>query len=181
MQYLISDTLVKQDWETWEYEPRLCSSWDTEDSLILKADAAGKYGDAVRGVGRTEPVQVIYGKVSEDGGDYIVRALTAGNPLGEVGAELHVAGADVERVERGTVFTFHLRDGITWHDGEPCNADDLYFTWECYQNPHVDCDETRSGYSKLVDAEELDPLTIRFFYANQFFGALATVGEMPIL
>jgi peptide/nickel transport system substrate-binding protein len=30
----------------------------------------------------------------------------------------------------GLQITFHLRDGVTWHDGEPFTSDDVKFTWE---------------------------------------------------
>ena len=26
------------------------------------------------------------------------------------------------------VWTFHLRDGVTWHDGKPFTADDVVYT-----------------------------------------------------
>ena len=36
----------------------------------------------------------------------------------------------------GLEFTFTVRDGITWHDGEPLTADDVAFTYEFYvENP----------------------------------------------
>lgn len=34
--------------------------------------------------------------------------------------------------EDGTVYTLTLRDGITWHDGEPLTAEDVRFTFEYY-------------------------------------------------
>jgi len=34
----------------------------------------------------------------------------------------------------GTVWTFHLRPGITFHDGEPLTASDIVFTYNLYQN-----------------------------------------------
>src|SRR5690606_5732880 len=30
----------------------------------------------------------------------------------------------------GTVYTFHLREGVTWHDGTPFTAADVVFTYE---------------------------------------------------
>ena len=32
--------------------------------------------------------------------------------------------------EDGTVYTFNLRDGVTWSDGEPFTADDVVFTYD---------------------------------------------------
>jgi ABC-type transport system substrate-binding protein len=35
----------------------------------------------------------------------------------------------------GLTWTFHLRQGVTWHDGEPFTADDVKFTIELCYNP----------------------------------------------
>ncbi len=40
-----------------------------------------------------------------------------------------------ESNQDGTVWTFHLREGVKWHDGEPFTADDVKFTFELFWNP----------------------------------------------
>ncbi len=37
--------------------------------------------------------------------------------------------------EDGTVYTFHLRQNVTWHDGEPFTADDVVFTLSSLASP----------------------------------------------
>lgn len=37
----------------------------------------------------------------------------------------------------GTVYTFHLRDGLTWSDGEPITAQDIEYSWKRVMNPEV--------------------------------------------
>ena len=177
--YATNETLLHQDWEYWTMTPRLCSSYDTEDTLILAEGAGDEYGDAVLSIDRgAEPRRVLYGEVSETDTGYRIRPLSKGSRLA---AELDVAKEDVVSLERGSVFTFHLRPEITWHDGHAFDAGDLYFTWECYWNAEVDCDETRSLYGKLLHCEIVDDHTVRFFYKDQFYGALESVGEMPVL
>ncbi len=39
--------------------------------------------------------------------------------------------------EDGTVFTFQLRDDVTWHDGEPFTAEDVVFTFERILTPDM--------------------------------------------
>ena len=34
-------------------------------------------------------------------------------------------------------YTFHIRDGIKWHDGEPFTADDVKFTIEAVSYTHL--------------------------------------------
>jgi len=53
----------------------------------------------------------------------------------------------------GTVYTFHLRQGVTWHDGEPFTSADVIFTYEqIITNP-----EARAGdaaqFTFTVDGE----------------------------
>lgn len=36
-----------------------------------------------------------------------------------------------------TTYTFHLRDGIEWSDGEPITADDVVFTYNLFADPDV--------------------------------------------
>lgn len=41
--------------------------------------------------------------------------------------------ADWERSDDGRTYTFQLRDGIRWHDGEPLTAADVVFSFDYYQ------------------------------------------------
>src|SRR4030088_1929220 len=34
-------------------------------------------------------------------------------------------------------YTFHLRQGVTWQDGQPFTADDVKFTYDSFVNPNV--------------------------------------------
>ena len=46
----------------------------------------------------------------------------------------------------GTVtYTFHLRDGITWSDGQPVTANDFVFAWQRLVDP-----ETAADYSYMI-------------------------------
>jgi peptide/nickel transport system substrate-binding protein len=39
--------------------------------------------------------------------------------------------------EDATTYTFHLREGLQWSDGEPITADDVLFTYNLFVNPDV--------------------------------------------
>ncbi|MDO4552937.1 MAG: peptide ABC transporter substrate-binding protein [Bacillota bacterium] len=66
--------------------------------------------------------------------------------------------------EDGMVYTFHLREGITWSDGEPVTAQDFVYSWQRLVNP-----ETAADYNYMIDmvaganeimAGEADPSTL---------------------
>jgi len=39
--------------------------------------------------------------------------------------------------EDGTTYTFHLRQGVTFHNGEPFTADAVVYSWQVYSQPEV--------------------------------------------
>ena len=166
MQYEMHETLVNLDWEHWDIRPRLVESWDTEDTLILR--------------GGREPgnTNIVYGALQDEGDDWLVTPVSPAHALQE---PVRVPKADVESVERATVFTFHLRHDVKWHDGHPFDAHDVWFTWSCYQNSGVDCDNNRGKFEKALQAEVIDPWTIRFFYAEQYYGVLSSFADFCIL
>ncbi len=158
--FVIHAGLLEFNPATWEYDPVLATGYDVEDTIIL----TGGRGD--------DNSNIVFGRVREEGDGYLVTSGSPHNPI----AERHIPEAEVESVERGTVFTFHLRDDVRWHDGERFDAEDVHFSWQIYSNPHVDCDEKRYQYAQVPHAEILDAQTVRFFYREQYFGALQAFG-----
>ena len=70
--------------------------------------------------------------------------------------------------EDGTEYTFHLREGVTWHDGEPFTADDVIFTYEqIITNPEARAGDaaqfvyTIDGQQENVTFEAIDDMTVR--------------------
>ncbi|MCC7013037.1 MAG: hypothetical protein IT454_10785 [Planctomycetes bacterium] len=151
VQLEVHETLLARD--EWTTEPRLvlASALEIDDTLVLR--------DGRR----------LLGKARELEEDWeLVPCASPGSPPG---APLRLPKRDVERVERETVFTFTLRDGVRWHDGRPLRVEDFLLTWRLSKNPRVECDEKRFEYDHVVGAEKLDERTLRYTYDRQFFGA----------
>ena len=199
MLYETHETLLQQDWEEHDMRPSLAEAWSAEDMLVLGAGASAEVMALsqlvpVRNEGAAEgaPEQiersVVYGVVTEEDGGWRVTAEAPGNPIAAVGS-IVVPRDAVERVERGTVFHFRLRDGVLWHptEGHPAgsqalDARDVKFSWSIYANPAVDCDEKRFQFEKITGCEVLDDLNLRFFYEGQYAFAEGTIGfSMTIL
>ncbi len=63
----------------------------------------------------------------------------------------------------GTIYTFKLRPGVTFHDGAPLTADDVIFTYETALNPPQGLALlSRSNYTGITKTLALDPLTVQF-------------------
>ncbi|HMR29540.1 MAG TPA: ABC transporter substrate-binding protein [Geminicoccaceae bacterium] len=87
--------------------------------------------------------------------------------------------------EDGKVFTFHLRPGHRWSDGEPFTAEDFRFYWEDIaldkELSFVGPDIRLSVDDELPKLEVLDELTVRFSWSrpNRFFiPSLASTNQL---
>ncbi|HPD57745.1 MAG TPA: peptide-binding protein [Smithellaceae bacterium] len=71
----------------------------------------------------------------------------------------------------GLVITFHLRQGVKWHDGKPFTARDVLYTYKVTVDP-----KTPTAYAgdflKVKKAEVLDDYTFRVIYDKPFAPAL---------
>ena len=74
----------------------------------------------------------------------------------------------------GKVYTFHLRDGIKFHDGTPFNAEAVKFNLERYQEE----DSVRSTEVEPIDSVEVvDPMTVRVTLSKPFAPFLAVLTD----
>ncbi len=150
--------LMRYDARTLEFVPQLARSVEIEDTLVRRK------GRAQGGV--------LFGQVVERGETYVLRGADG---------EQAYPKSEFESLERGTVFTFKLRDDVVWHDGHPFDAHDVVFSWSIYRNPEVKCDEKRWQHEKILEATALDAHTVRFVYERQYFHALITVGDLFLM
>lgn len=147
----IEEGLVDSDPETWEQTPKLAERWDTEDNLELKD---GK---------------IIRGKVSETADAYEIA-----NLKGEKNQT--VKKEDVKEIRYGTSFTFHLRKGVNFHNGDGFTAKDVEFTFKLYSNPKNGMPSIQGYFDKIKECTVIDDYTVRLTYAEQYWMALGVCG-----
>lgn len=77
--------------------------------------------------------------------------------------------------EAGVVIIFHLKKGVSWHDGKPFSAKDVEFTYKKLLDPQV-----RTPYSgdfeRVKTLEVIDNYTIKVTYKEPFAPALSSWG-----
>ena len=143
--YELHESLIRRDWETWEYVPVLCKAWRVEDALVLE--------DGTRR----------FGQVTDGGDSWILQ------PPAAEGDSARFAKADVERVDREVLYSFELREGVQWHDGHTFDERDVLFSFQCWKNPDVRCDKRRYMFDKFVSADSPAPGQVRFFLDRPYF------------
>ncbi|MCC6765323.1 MAG: ABC transporter substrate-binding protein [Deltaproteobacteria bacterium] len=83
-----------------------------------------------------------------------------------------------EHDEAGTTWTFHLREGVTWHDGAPFTADDVAFSFDAVFDPRVpnSAKHVLMVGGQPMRTEVVDPHTIKVMMAEPFAPLLNSVG-----
>lgn len=77
--------------------------------------------------------------------------------------------------EDGRTIAFHLREGVTWHDGQPFTSADVLFTYQVYINPKTPTSYAEA-YRQVTSASAPDPLTFVVNYDKPYAPALASWG-----
>jgi peptide/nickel transport system substrate-binding protein len=102
-----------------------------------------------------------------------------------------------EESEDGLTFTYHLRDGVTWHNGEPLTAADVKWTVELFSHPDsavairtvlplgaiVGFEEFSANEAEeITGVEVIDDLTVQFTLSSpraDFFYGMAGMNVWP--
>ena len=61
--------------------------------------------------------------------------------------------------EDGTEYTFELREGVTFHNGDTFDADDVVFTWKRGQGSSI---TYREDFLAVQEVEKIDDYTVKF-------------------
>jgi len=67
-----------------------------------------------------------------------------------------------EQLDGDTRIRFHLREGVTFHNGEAFNADSVKFTFDRLMGDEGKKGPQRSNYAAIESIEVIDPLTVDF-------------------
>lgn len=81
----------------------------------------------------------------------------------------------------GKVYTFHIRDTATWHDGQPVTPQDVLFTTRLLQDPHFPGDAALADFWRTVNVELPGGNQVRFTLTDRYapFLSYTTLGLLP--
>ncbi|MDP8927619.1 MAG: ABC transporter substrate-binding protein [Actinomycetota bacterium] len=89
--------------------------------------------------------------------------------------------ASHQRSEDGLVYTFHLRDGVRWHDGKPLTAEDVAFTYDYFGAQTLSFAVIAGRPEGIVAVRALDPRTVEFRLDQPRVTFLESAGSLPIV
>jgi peptide/nickel transport system substrate-binding protein len=67
----------------------------------------------------------------------------------------------------GKVYTFHLQDGVTFHDGTPLNADAVKFTFDRFMADET-ANPSKASMGPLASTDAVDDLTVKLSFDAPF-------------
>jgi peptide/nickel transport system substrate-binding protein len=82
--------------------------------------------------------------------------------------------------ENGNVYTFHLRDGVKWHDGKDFTAKDVVFTLEYMKSLKNKESVYLTNIERITYFEAVDDHTVKIVFDQRFNGAL-DIMTFPVL
>jgi len=148
-------------------------------STVVIPAPGGTYVEGVAGNPQyINPLLCQFNEVDQDLCALIYNGLTALDENGDVIPDL---AERWEVSEDGLHYTFHLRQGVRWHDGAPFTADDVVFTIKAIQAPDFPGLPALAEVWRNVQVEKLGPYTVRFSLSEPFapFLDYTTVGILP--
>jgi peptide/nickel transport system substrate-binding protein len=77
-------------------------------------------------------------------------------------------------------FTFHLRAGVRWHDGQTLTAQDIVFTVKALSDPNLRLTPA-ADFGPLADVVALDEHTVQVRLNDAYCPALTNIGTLKIL
>ena len=160
-------------------DPRLL---DTENEF---GDSVGQYGGTLAYAAGTSGPKTFNPHQAEetsstDVTDHIFEGLVVLHR--DTGLVLPKLAREYEISADGTEILFHLRRGVSWHDGEEFTADDVIFTFDVVYDPDVGSN-SRSGLlidGKPMEYEKVDKYTVRFILPRPHAPIMLSIGT-PIV
>ncbi len=113
--------------------------------------------------------------------DLVALVFSGLTQLDEYGQPIPDLAKDWEVSADGLTYTFHLRDDVVWHDGEPFTAGDVAFTMSLLRDPDFPGPADLAMFWRTVETYVLDDTTVEFVLTQPLsaFPEYAGVGILP--
>ncbi|HLB29416.1 MAG TPA: ABC transporter substrate-binding protein [Dehalococcoidia bacterium] len=145
----------------------------------LQPAYGGRYVEALVGApARVNPLFVGFNDADRDLASLVFSGLTR---VGEDGMPLPDLAESWQVSPDGRTYTFHLRQGVLWHDGAPFTADDVLLTWDAVRSRSFRGEPTMAEFWRSLGFAKVDDYSIAVTLAQPYapFLAEAALGILP--
>lgn len=111
---------------------------------------------------------------------YIFESLLTREPR-TLALKPYIALARPEISQDKLTYTFKIRKDVRFQDGRPLTGEDVLFSVKAIKCPFVNAPFLRVYFNSLVDAELVDPYTIRFVTKEPYFLNESVLGGITLL
>ena len=138
-----------------------------------------RYVEAI--VGAPSRINPLFAPLNETDADLSALVFSGLTRLGPDGQVLPDLADSWEISEDGTVYTFQLRQNVTWHTGAEFTAADAVFTYDLLADPDLPSDPTLGQLWRQVSCEAPDDYTLACTLPEPFapFLSFTTIGLLP--
>jgi len=151
---------------------------DRQESGTPVAEHTGKpaYGDTIIEASIGEPSTLLPVLASDSASSDINGLVYDGLLRYDKNLQLEGVMAEAWEISADNLtITFHLRQGVKWHDGAPFTSADVLFTYRMYIDPQVPTSYAED-FKQVAHAEAPDPYTFRVTYRQPYAPALESWG-----
>ncbi|MDR1705651.1 MAG: peptide ABC transporter substrate-binding protein [Clostridiales bacterium] len=144
----------------------LSAACRSDEGEAPEGDAAAVAGELVVNVGPNPDTIDPALNSAVDGATMIIHSFEGLYSLDQNGTPVPGQAESVDISEDGTVYTFHLREGLKWSDGSPLTANDFVYSWNRAIAPETAADyaymfESVKGYAEgEMAVTAVDDLTL---------------------
>ncbi len=208
---MLFDSLIIRHSETLEYLPWMAKYWETRDWIqkndgtriegvilqrdndsvsILKNEGILLFGkqdieayDTKKGTLKLKDGRSFTGSLKEDVYSVEYTPILSDKVIKIALADISQLESDPSKkaIVKNSIYYFTLRDGISWHDGEPVTVDDIAFSYETITNKYVDAAPLRNFFNDIESFEVIDAHTVKFTYKKSYFKSFSVCGGITIL
>ena len=142
-------------------------------------DRGGAYVEAISGLPKLlNPILATPDSIDSDLASLVFSGLTKLNERGEPAPDLALSW---EVSADNKTYTFTLREGVQWQDGEPFSAADVVFTLRAMQDAAYQGSPELAQLWRNVRVESPDPRTVRFQLRDAYapLPEFASIGILP--
>ncbi len=175
VQSYVLESLAGRDEETLEWAPVLARTWSTRDNMeAWQAYVDQRMAEPLTQIEVQQEAGFASLETEEEQAAYVQRRLAEGRRLVDISRE--------DACPHAVEYTFRLRRGLAFSDGEPLTAHDVVFTYNLIMNPDFQAPVWREQLGmKMKSVQAPDDYTVVFRFRQPYFDSFDDAAGLPVL